>query len=448
MDLIRKTRACAAAVLGASMLVSACGGESGNGNGSGEKSVAEEAAKPKTDPVELVFYSTSGDFDEAGFMSTFGEPIRKKFPHVTPKYIVYGKDTSLGKLVTSGETLDILYFSSGQIKALTEVGLQYDISDLIKMYKYNLDSMEPTTVELMRQIAGGGIYGLPVFNNTISLYYNKDLFDKFGVSYPQDGLFWDDLVSIARRMSRTDGGEKYQGFTLSMNHSMLVNQLSIPYADAQNKITYTSDSFQKLFTTWTEFYKLPGNEVDKSNVSYGKQWEAFSKGHKIAMFMGLAALGPTQLKDTFNWDVADFPQWKEKPGIGPQPYPTYFNITNTSKHKEQAFEVIAYLTSEEFQRQMARQGMFPALKDRTAAMQEFGANLPFMKTKNIDAFLPKTFASPVKPSEFQAVVHPPLVKAFEAVLLGTKDVNTALRDAAEEAEKAIQTQLSGQGAAK
>lgn len=444
MQLIRKTRASVATVLGISMLAAGCGGD----NQTGTKQDPVEAAKPKSDPVELVFYSTSGDLDEAGFMSTFGEPIRKKFPHVTPKYIVYGTDTRLDKLVTSGETLDILYFSSGQIKALSEYGLQYDISELIKLYKYNLDNMEPTTVELMRQIADGGIYGLPVFNNTVSLFYNKDLFDKFGVSYPQDGLFWDDLVSIARRMARTDGGEKYQGFTLSMNHNMLVNQLSIPYTDAQNKISYTSDSFQKLFTTWTQFYKLPGNEVDKSNVAYGKQWAAFSEGHKIAMFMGLAALGPTRLKDTFNWDVAEFPQWKEKPGVGPQPYPTYFNITKTSKHKEQAFEVIAYLTSEEFQRQLVRQGLFPVLKDRAAVMQDFGANLPFMKNKNNNAFLPKKFASPVKPSEFQAAVHPALNKAFEAVLLGSKDINTALRDAAEEAEKAIQTQLSGQSAAK
>jgi multiple sugar transport system substrate-binding protein len=291
-------------------------------------------------------------------------------------------------------------------------------------------------------LASGGIYGLPVFNNTITTFYNKDLFDKFGVPYPKDGMTWDDVYDLSRKMARTDGNVKYQGFTLSMSHNMLVNQLSIPYTDKQNKVPFATDEFKKLFDMWTRFYHLPGNEVDSKTVSYSVQVNKFDQEKTIAIYLGLAALGPARFKDNFNWDVVSFPEWKDKPGIGPQPYPTYFYITKMSKKKEAAFEVVSYLTSDEFQRHLARNGLFPALKSRDA-MKEFGQDIPYLKTKNFNSFLPAKFASPSAPSDFVSIGAKHLTTAFNAVSLKTKDINTALREAEEAANKEIQTKLSG-----
>lgn len=425
------------------LTVSACGG---GGTKGGNAGAGGGEAAAKKEPVELVFYSTSGD-DMDWFMSKFGNKIKEKFPHVTPKFIPETEtdpDLAMNKLVTTGQvqSLDIVFFSSGHSKYLLDYEMQYDISDLIKKYKYDLNRMEPTTVEFLRMIGNGGIYGLPVFNNTMALFYNKDLFDKFGVRYPKDGLTWDELYDLAKTMSRTDGSLQYQGITLSMSHTMLTNQFSIPFTDAQNKVNYTSDDFTKMFTAWTRFYQLPGNEVTKQTVNYNVQVNAFDKEKRIAMFLGLAALGSGRFKDVVNWDVASFPVYKEKPEIGPAPYPTLFYITKMSKHKEQAFEVLDYLTSDEFQRHLSRSGLFPALKNRDA-MKEYGQDLPFMKNKNVNGYLPKQFASMAKPSAFQSAAQTPLNEAFSAVLLKEKDINTALREAEEKANKAVQTKLSG-----
>lgn len=45
----------------------------------------------------------------------------------------------------------------------------------------------------------------PVVNNTMSLYYNKDLFDKFGVSYPKDGMTWDEVLELNRQLDKNGG---------------------------------------------------------------------------------------------------------------------------------------------------------------------------------------------------------------------------------------------------
>lgn len=48
-----------------------------------------------------------------------------------------------------------------------------DLSPLIASHKFDLNQFEPSTVELMRQIADGGLHGLPYANSTMHLLTTK-----------------------------------------------------------------------------------------------------------------------------------------------------------------------------------------------------------------------------------------------------------------------------------
>lgn len=431
-------------------LLAACGGGNDAKIESGDNKAATGSATPaasvtpapKKDPVELVFYSASGDFDNDGFMNMFGNKIKEKFSHVTVKFLPYNANNVMAKMVTSNETLDILYYSSGQTSELLQYGLETDISDLVKKYNFDLSRMEPTAIDFQKKIANGGIYGIPIFNTSMTLYYNKDLFDKFGVKYPKDGLNWDELYDLAKQLSRTEGSVKYPGLAQSMSHGMIMNQYSLPYTDpATNKVNFTTDTFKKLFEQMSKFYALPGNGVDKSNVDHVSQVNLFDKDKRAAMFLGLSTFSTVRYKDTMSWDAASFPVLKEKPDLGPQAYPTYFYITKTSKYKEQAFEVISYLASDEFQSYLAKNAMFPALKNRDSVMKDFAANAPYMKGKNINALLPKTFAPIAMSTKAQLLsatkAYNALLPSWNSVLLGEKDINTALREADEKGNKDV-----------
>ncbi|MDF2723988.1 MAG: hypothetical protein K0Q59_3663, partial [Paenibacillus sp.] len=273
----------------AAMATACSSGGSTDSKSAGDTKGATETKAPEKnkEPITLNFYSTSGDYDSAAFMKMFGDKIQAKFPYITVKHIDRVAGVSVENLITAGQTLDIMYLSIGQTNELTNVKLEYDISNLIKANKFDTSRLEPTTVELQKLVANGGMYGLPVFNNTITTYYNKDLFDKFGVGYPKDGNTWDDIYDLTKKVARTDGGIQYQGFTLSMSHNMLVNQYSIPYTDKDNKVLFNTDPFKKLFETWTKFYHLPGNEVTDKTVNYTTQVNSFDKERTTAMFLGL-----------------------------------------------------------------------------------------------------------------------------------------------------------------
>lgn len=413
-------------------------------NPTANEPVKKEPTPPS--PVELVFYSTAGDHNEEAFMRIFGDPIKKAFPHVTPKFIPYGTDTVIDKLITGGEVIDVLYNSIGQTaETLLRYNMQYDISNLIKQYNFDLTRLEPTTVEVQRQLANGGIYGLPIYNNALTTFYNRDLFDKFGVDYPSDGMTWPDIYDLTARMSRTEDGIKYRGMILSMGHNMMLNSLSTLFIDpGTNKSLFSTEAFIRAFKTFTDVYTtIPGNDVNNETRTYGTQLALYEKDKVVSMFLGLSQLAAVRFApmEDFNWDVVTYPTYPEAPDVGPQPYPSYMYISQTSKHKEAAFPVIAYLASDEFQHSMAKHGQIPILKN-AEFMEHYGSEISGLSGRNIQSLVPVKFAAPAYKGLYQPIGNTEVTNAYYAVILGQKDINTAMRDAADVLEQKIAEELA------
>lgn len=73
----------------------------------------------------------------------------------------------------------------------------------------------------------GSVYGLPRDNEINVLYYNKDLFDKAGVKYPDETWTWDDLLAAAEKLTVKDASGKVTQYALAMEggkYSKWVNQ--------------------------------------------------------------------------------------------------------------------------------------------------------------------------------------------------------------------------------
>lgn len=109
--------------------------------------------------------------------------------------------------------------------------------------------------------------------------------------------------------------------------------------------------------------------------------------------------------------------------IGPQPYPNNFYITSISEHKEQAFQAISYLTSEEFQMQASKAGRILTTTTSKAVKESFGQDNPMYKGKNVKALQPIQYASAAGFSQKQ-------------------DINTGLQQATELANKKIDAELA------
>ncbi|MEF3306794.1 ABC transporter substrate-binding protein [Paenibacillus sp. GYB003] len=407
---------------------------SGCSKSAGTEKTGTEDADQGTEPAHLVIHSMSGWTEEA-FNERFGDAIRKKFPMHTFTYIQSAKGSTYPDLIAAGQQIDIVWESIGLFpRGPLPYKLQYDMTERIKLHQIDTSRIEPTLIAAIKEMSGGGMYALPVINNTVMLYYNKDLFDTFGVAYPKNGMTWDEALALNERLTRSDGAVQYAG--LGLGHFFATNSFSLPYVDPKTeKPTIANAEWKALYQIYMRMAEPQGFKDKMRQTGKIPDVASFVKHKDTAMLAALANTHMNQDMSGLNWDAVPFPVFKEKPNTGPQSYPTYFGVTATSQHKEQAMETIKFLLSDEYQMEASRKGVLPVVKS-DAVKEAFAKDTPFAG-KNVKAAFYDNFA-PVSP---RTIYDGEVEKAYNAelvkLMLGEVDLNTLLRNAEEAAGKAI-----------
>ena len=397
-------------------------------------------------PTTLVF--TQPGLSEELFNQRYGDQIRKKFPNYT---IVYLPTTAanLADTIATNPQLDIMFTSAtGMPVYLTNYKLEKSINDLIAKYQYDLNRLNVTPLNTLRKLGNGEIYGFPTNIGTLIFQYNKDLFDKFGVAYPTDGMTWDETYELARKMTRNEGGVAYKGLMFAWEHVVGWNQLSALYFDptTNKSLVATNDDIKRVYENAVRFWKIPGNEPPENRYNLGKMRDWFLKDQITAMYLDADGLiGLTLASSLKNWDLAKFPVFPEKRNVGPAPNPTFSFITNLSKNRDAAFQVLTFLTSEEYQTWAARTiGFVPSLQNAKPIMDQFGKDIPGFEGKNTNALLFETYAEMQQNSPYYSIGVTETNKAINEHLAG-KDLNTALREASERMDIAVAEQMAKSG---
>ncbi|CAG7643811.1 hypothetical protein PAESOLCIP111_04561 [Paenibacillus solanacearum] len=395
------------------------------------------------EPVTLVFKSQFDDNMEK-FNERYGDRIRAKFPNVTVKFLPREKDLDIRELVAAGTYPDIMYGNTSQIdQFLVETGLAYDMTELIKKYNYDLNRFEPALLDNLRNVsAPGTLYGLPMpWGGAQLLYYNKALFDRFGVPYPKDGMTWDETYELAKKVTRVNGDETYRGFSSFISAVLRDNQLSLPYLDPKADKMADNEKWKRLFTNLSRFYEITGNNRDTKNRSQNTESQAFEKGNvamQINQFNKFPAFPPN-----LDWDMASIPIFADGPKVGSQAASNYWFITKTNQHKDISFQIIKYLLSDELQLEAAKSdATLPSLKLGSVNLEVLGQNVPALKGKHTKAVyyyapapaMPRREAN--LPGADPNVLKTTMEEAFNRVVIDKLDVNSALREASEKFDKA------------
>jgi multiple sugar transport system substrate-binding protein len=416
--------------------------------GAGSKPTSETRAvsgeKASGKPAELVFYSTSADTPES-FDQRYGNAIRKKFPNYTIKYIQFAKGNSFDELLTRGEKIDIYWDSISTFSSnVVDYGLQYDMTELVKRSKMDLSRFEDVPLEAVKRFSNGGMYGIPVTNGNMVIYYNKDLFDKFGIAFPKDGMTWDEFNQLAKKLNRTQDGVTYTGLSISAKHLLRMNNFSEPFANASTKKqTIGTDNWKKVFSA---YFTDPGTDTlmkEKSvQLKRAPYYDEFFKLKTSAMFP-FVSNQPATIPDLFramNWDVVSFPTFKELPGVGSQAYPVYFGITAQSKEKEAAMEVISYLTSDEYQMDISKKGIMSVLNNKSIK-DAYGTETEF-RNHNLKSVYYNKFAPIQTKTRYDEAIVTIINNEVPKLVTGDTDMNTFIRTVGESLQRQIDTMAS------
>ncbi len=114
--------------------------------------------------------------------------------------------------IAAGDPPDVMLLDAENVPFMTSEGALLNLSPVAARMQgvegADLDAYFPNVLRVFA--VDKAVYAFPKDFTPIVMYYNKNLFDKFGVEYPPtDGWDWNQFMDTARKLSRdTDGDGK------------------------------------------------------------------------------------------------------------------------------------------------------------------------------------------------------------------------------------------------
>ena len=206
----------------------------------------------------------------------------------------------------------------------------------------------------------GKQYGLPKYHGALALYYNKDVFDTYGVSYPDATWTHEDYLAAMRRLTRDrdgDGRTDLWGSMIDIGWERLQVHVNawgghfVDPADPARSLMGEPSALEALEWVRARMWddKVMPTSLDVQNVGTR---QAFVTGQLAMVEDGSWALKDILASTDFRVGVAPFP-------AGPARRATLattdgFGIFAGTKHPEAAWELLKFLISKDYGRAMAR----------------------------------------------------------------------------------------------
>jgi len=334
-------------------------------------------AKSNPNVTTIRFTSWGNDVEEANLRALIAE-FEKNHPDIKVEIEITPWARMLDKLMISsagGRPPDVTRISSEWFPPIAAKGLLEPLDEYVKRDKYDLDDFYPESIDGWGTWKGK-LLEIPTDIDIYAMYYNKDLFDKYKIPYPDETWDRDKYLWAAKKLTRDTDGDgvlDQWGTTLDMwwqdyvyaNGGAIVspdgNKCVLDRPEAYNGLQFMADLVNK--------HHVAPNAEEAANLGMSK---LFTTG-KIAMnISGSWAAELIYKKEitTFEYDVAPIPK-------GPKARVSIicgaaYAILSRSSHKEAAWELVKWMTGKEYQRSAAlRSQIIPSRK----SVAESGAYL-------------------------------------------------------------------------
>ena len=335
--------------------------------------------------------------------------------------------------ILAGTLYDVFMMSGANFQNFAPKGGFEDLTPYLEEAGIKL---EDYTYEEENAIHEGKILCVPYELDIQALYYNKDLFDKAEVEYPDDTWTWDDLLKAAQELTITmdDGTTEQWGFFsqnlypsyvsfIAQNGGSVLNEekteCTLDSPEANEAVQFMVDLIHEYKVS-----PLAGQLPSGANP--------FHTGTVAMRIDGSYSVNPT-LEVPFNWDVAPLPQEKNR---GVAYWTQAICMFNKTSNKDAAWTFVEFLLSDEGQTLMAETKMSAPSKKSIASSPVYLEGPP----DNLEVFVESYEdgrSLQFTPEWFQIMAGGTSVIAqkFEPVWLGDASVEEATTEACQEIDQ-------------
>lgn len=381
------------------------------------------------DKKTVLRFSSWGSQSETALLLPLIKEFERKNPDIKIEFLHIPQNyfQKLHLLFASNLAPDVVFLNNYYAPKYVKAGLLEDLTPYIKRNEYFEKSLEGFTFN-------SKIYAIPRDVSEVVVYYNKDIFKKKNIPYPDDDWTISDYVNIAGKLSEdtnNDGkndiwGSGYETDTIFWLPFLISNGAAILSDDGQ-KVMINSTAAAKALNLYSDIANRYHAAPQKSQSASLTMAQLFLQ-QKIAMHISGRWLVPKYRSDAeFDWDVVRFPKGTNGSVVNIDA--SGYAISKASKHKEEAIAFVEYISSKNCLKTLSKSGLIvPARKDAAYSDSFLSQEAP----KNAIAFLKTVETGKATPvNENYRKITDELNIILEPVFLGKKKAEDVLPSVAE-----------------
>ncbi|TMV45931.1 extracellular solute-binding protein [Paenibacillus mesophilus] len=410
--------------------------------------------------------------DGMSFMSRYGEAFIIQHPNMdvetinSPPYDPQKDRTAQFEEMIDRDKPDIVYLTTDIYRQMAEKGKLLSLETFIGKDKYDLNGFHDGVLEALREAGGGKLYGFAPDFQTNALYYNKSLFDKYGIPYPTDKMTWEDVFRLAQRFPADgEGDNRITGLSSSLlSASAYATAETAGSTLGLSLISSDGDKMTADTPAWKSIWQFVEDGVKKgwlyeakprtgsiSGIDYYKRYP-FATGTS-AMMVGQARVAYElieakkryQLAD-FAWDIVTEPVDPAKPNMASSfSFDGIYAIPAQSTNARDAWEMLKLIHSDSIAKKVAAQysgGLgLSTRKSVTSSsngyhMEAFSALKPDPETRfNRNAILSR---------DVNTAISTAINEEIKAAAAGTKSLEAAINAIQQRGQQAIEQAKAAQ----
>ncbi len=408
-----------------------------SGEQTSDESTSVSETPQKDDEKVTITWSYWGSPDEVAQYKEIADAFQEEYKNITIEHISAPWSeyfTKIQALFASETAPDVMFLT--YISTYAPMGVLAEITPLAEKNNFDLSKYPEGALDGFR--FGGKLYGVPRDNDTKVLFYNKKLFDEAKIEYPKEDWTTEQLVDIAKKLTKTTAdGTKQYGLLFDptnwylwvfMNEGKIFDNDENPtkvIMDDQN----TVDAIQFVGDLINKYKVTPPYD---QMIDGTKRAQMFIN-NQAAMLIDNHAQIPTLLasKD-LQWDVAHLPKFsgRRKANVGGG---AGYTIYSKTKNMDAAWKLWEFLNTEGVKMLIKGRSMCPVNTDLLNS-PEF-LNQPY----NAKVFVDETMAAVSFPNNpFWWNVYTKANPFLEQVWIGSANAEDAIKQALPELQKEIE----------
>jgi raffinose/stachyose/melibiose transport system substrate-binding protein len=274
--------------------------------------------------------------------------------------------STASQVLNSDAAPDLLEYNKGNATAglLASQGLLLNLDDAVAQYGWDkklAPSLQTTTKYDDKGVMGSGsVYGIPNYGEFVMMYYNQDLFDKYGIAIPTDLASFESALAAFKAEGITPLAESAAEYPLGQ----LFYQLALSKADRQfvndyelyqNPVDWQGPELTYAAETIKSWVDKGYISKDSSGLKAEDAGVSFINGTSPMFYSGSWWYGRFQSEVKFNWTSGLYPDGTLAPGSSGN----IWVIPANSKHADLAEKFIDITMSPEIQAIIGNNGGVP-----------------------------------------------------------------------------------------